>query len=666
MLTISQRVVGATVFVVILAIVAVPASAAKLRVEAFAKLPEYEDMDLSPDGTRLAAIYNRHGETIIYTRTVSDPKINPIVATDNQTYKINWIKWANNDYLAMSFRFPSQVNAAGGTEYTSSRLMVVKWDDPSTIRPLVTPLEDSYFVPQFQDNVIDWLPDEEDWIAAAVDMEKPGSLSLYKFRISEDGKKVIHAANRGRIIRWVMDRNHTPRVYTTFDKETYKIFYRKSVDDSYKIGWKFEALSDKIVTPLGFSVNPNVLYVTAYRDGFRSLFSVDLSDPNLPMVLVHAREEYDVPNRLIQSRWRGGAVGVLSPTDESSYYLWDEEYAAFDASINRALPDTRNYIVDMSDDGETYLLYVVSDDTPGRYFFGNRTTKQISMIASSYPLLDGMDLPDMTKVTYTARDGLEIEAFLTIPLGGEDRKLPTILFPHGGPIASDTGHFDYWTQFFANRGYAVLQMNFRGSSGYGFDFMEAGLRNWGLQMQDDIHDGLSWLVEEGIADPDRVCIVGGSFGGYAALMGAVKSPKTFRCAVSFAGVSDIEMLLKDSRRFSNRKIVEKQIGDLKKDRDQLRATSPRQHAEKIQIPIMLAHGSEDRVVPIEQSEVMAKALEKAGKSFKFMVFEEGDHYLSKEEYRVRLFRMMDIFLARHLTTPPIRSENAENTSEPPE
>ena len=177
-------------------------------------------------------------------------------------------------------------------------------------------------------------------------------------------------------------------------------------------------------------------------------------------------------------------------------------------------------------------------------------------------------------------------------------------------------------------------------------------------MQDDIHDGLAWFIEEGITDPERVCVVGGSFGGYAALMGAVKSPDAFRCAVSFAGVSDIEMLLKESKRYSNRKVVEKQIGDLKKDRNRLRATSPRLHAEKIQIPIMLAHGSEDRVVPIEQSEVMAKALDKAGKSFNFLVFDDGDHYLSKEEYRVRLFRMMDIFLARHL-------KKASNPSETP-
>ncbi|MCU0302509.1 MAG: S9 family peptidase [Thermoanaerobaculales bacterium] len=639
--------------VVLCAIIAVPviADPSRLRVEAFARLPEYVDMDLSPDGTRLAAIVNRNGETVVYTRSVADSKINPLVSTDNHTYRINWIRWANNDYLAISLRFPSQVLAARGADYMSSRMMIVKWNDPSTIRPLFTPAEDAPFIPQFQDRVVDWLADEDDWIALAIDLDQPGSLSLYRFRISKEERKVLHAASRGRIVDWVLDEDHVPRVYVNLDKAEYRVFYRRAGEDSYSLGWKYEALSDQEVTPLGFSSDPNLLYVTAYKDGFRALFSVDLARSDLPMTLVHARSRSDVSERLIRSVWRGGAVGVLSPTDESSYHLWDTEYAAFDAAINRALPDTRNYIVDMSDDGEIYLLYVISGDSPGRYFYGNRSTKQVSVIASSYPMLDGLDLPEMKRVEYTARDGTEIEAFLTLPAGAGEKRLPTILFPHGGPISATTDHFDYWTQFFANRGYAVFQMNFRGSSGYGYDFLKSGLKGWGLQMQDDISDGLSWLIEEGVTDPGRVCIVGGSYGGYAALMGAVKSPTSYRCAVSFAGISDIEMLVKNSKQYSDHEVVERMVGDLKTDREQMRSTSPRRQAEKIVIPVLLAHGSDDRVVPIEQSEVMAEALEKAGKTVKFMVFEGGDHYLSKEQHRLSFFRIMDLFLAQHLATP---------------
>lgn len=642
----------AACLVILATVEAANAQDSRLRVEAFARLPEYTDMDLSPDGSRLAAIINRAGQTTVYTRTVTDPKIYPLLSTDNTTHKINWIKWANNDYLVVSLRYPSQVEATGGTKFTSSRMLVVKWNDPSSFRPIIPPDEEALFIPQFQDRVVDWLPEDEDWITVAVDLDEPLSLSLYKFRISKDGKKVVSATSGGRIVDWVLDRNHVPRVYTDFQDNKYRIFYRPHANDAYRVGWKFESFSEDAVTPIAFSNDPNTLFVTANKDGYRALFSVDLTVDDLPMTLVHARDGFDVSDRLLQSNWRGGVVGVQSPSDDSSYFLWDEEFAAFDASINRALPDTKNFITDMSDDGTTYLLYAVGSDTPGRYYYGNRKTRQVSIVASSYPMLDGVELPKMQPVTYTARDGLEIEGFLTLPLGVEPKQLPTILLPHGGPIAADIDYFDYWTQFFANRGYAVLQMNFRGSSGYGHDFMTAGLKNWGLQMQDDIDDGLKWLIEQEIADKNRVCIVGGSYGGYAALMGVAKSPDLYRCAVSFAGISDLEMLVKNSKRYADRKVVQAMIGSLRDDRDQLRANSPRRLASAIKAPILLAHGNADRVVPVEQTEVMAKALEEAGVPFQLMVFEDGDHHLSKEEDRLRLFRMMDLFLAQNLAQTP--------------
>jgi dipeptidyl aminopeptidase/acylaminoacyl peptidase len=633
----------------------------RLRVEAFARLPEYTDMDLSPDGSRLAAVINRGGQTTVFTRTVTDPKIYPLLSTDNKTHKVNWIKWANDDHVVVSVRFPSQLNATGGTKFTSSRMLVAKWNDPSTFRAIIPPDEEALFIPQFQDRVVDWLPEEEDWIIVAVDLDVPLSLSLYKFRISKDGKKVVSAASGGRIVDWVLDGNHVPRVYTNFQDNEYRINYRPQADSSYKLGWKFDAYSEDEVTPLAFAKDPDTLYVTANKDGYRALFSVDLSAEDLPMTLVHARSGYDVPERLLRSTWRGGVVGVLSPGDDSSYHLWDEEYAAFDGSINRALPDTENFIIDMSHDGTAYLLYVVGSDTPGRFYYGDRETKQVSVVGSSYPMLEGLDLPEMKRVSYAARDGLEIEAFLTLPLDVEAKDLPTIILPHGGPIAADTDHFDYWTQFFANRGYAVLQMNFRGSSGYGHDFMMAGMKSWGLQMQDDIHDGLKWMIDQEITDKNRVCIVGGSYGGYAALMGVAKAPDLFKCAVSFAGISDLEMLVKNSRRYADSKLVQATIGHLRQDRDKLRANSPRRLAGAIEAPILLAHGDADRVVPVEQSELMAKALEEAGKTFQLLVFEDGDHHLSKEEHRLRLFRMMDLFLARHLAAPTAPKSNEAAT-----
>lgn len=249
-------------------------------------------------------------------------------------------------------------------------------------------------------------------------------------------------------------------------------------------------------------------------------------------------------------------------------------------------------------------------------------------------------------VHYKARDGLEIEAYLTLTKSHKPgEKLPTVIFPHGGPMASDTDRFDYWTQFFANRGYAVLQMNFRGSSDYGFDFMKAGLKGWGLAMQNDIEDGAHWMIAEGYTDPHKMCIVGASYGGYAAMMGAAKSPKLFRCAISFAGVSDLAGLVRAHHNFINYKVVKEQIGDDTRDLEQ---RSPVTFAKQIEIPVLLIHGDRDRNVRVHQSELMDKALLAAGKDVTYVELKTGDHYLSREEDRIATFKAMDTFLAKYL------------------
>jgi dipeptidyl aminopeptidase/acylaminoacyl peptidase len=297
-----------------------------------------------------------------------------------------------------------------------------------------------------------------------------------------------------------------------------------------------------------------------------------------------------------------------------------------------------------------YLLFSSGNKRPGVYYLGDRNTEMVVPIGSTYPQLHAVDLAGKKIVRYKARDGIDIQGYLTLPNNVEAHNLPTIIFPHGGPISSDDTDFDYWTEFFASRGYAVLQMDFRGSAGYGHEFLAAGLKQWGLQMQDDIVDGTRWLIDNGIADKNRLCIVGASYGGYAALMGAAKTPDLYRCAISFAGVSDLRALLEYQSHFTSAKVAEQQIGRWWEDRAQLKATSPRLLAEQIKIPILLVHGTKDRSVPFEQSELMAAALKDAGKTYQFIKQEDGDHFLSNYENRLQLFEAMDKFLAQQLGT----------------
>jgi len=271
--------------------------------------------------------------------------------------------------------------------------------------------------------------------------------------------------------------------------------------------------------------------------------------------------------------------------------------------------------------------------------------KSLKIIAYKYSKLAPDLLSKKEKVSYKARDGLAIEGYLTLPKGDKTENLPTIIFPHGGPISYDGSGFDYWTQYFANKGYAVFQMNFRGSSGYGHDFMKQGIASWGQAMQDDVEDGTRWLINEGIADKGKVCIIGASYGGYAALMGGVKTPDLYQCIVSFAGVSDVEQLVKSHRRYTNYDIVKKQIGS---DYDKLWDASPLKHAKKITKPVLLIHGSKDRVVDHDHSEDMYSKLKRKKKTVKYIELEGADHYLSNNGHRLETFNAIDQFLDKYL------------------
>jgi len=307
-----------------------------------------------------------------------------------------------------------------------------------------------------------------------------------------------------------------------------------------------------------------------------------------------------------------------------------------------------NHIVS-SDRNETrHIIYSRSPIHPGTYYLRAGEEGTLTKISDTYPELDPTNLVGKRPVTYTARDGLAIRGYLTLPKGEREGPLPAVIFPHGGPGTRDYLTFDLWTEFLASRGYAVLQMNFRGSAGYGNKFYQAGLKGWGLEMQDDITDGTKWLIEQGIADADRICILGASYGGYASLMGAVKTPNLYRCAVSFAGVSDLRMLLHHSWKFTTKAFVKAQIGDPGKGRKRLIATSPVRQVERVEIPILIAHGDRDRVVLIQQSEAMVKALKKKGKDYEYLRLTHGDHNLSLQENRTLFFERLEAFLGKHL------------------
>ena len=305
--------------------------------------------------------------------------------------------------------------------------------------------------------------------------------------------------------------------------------------------------------------------------------------------------------------------------------------------------------VDRTADGGKILFNASSSSDPGNLLIVEQGQEPISL-GQLHPQLNPEDLGIVIGVEYTARDGQTIPGFLTIPPSitnaAQLKKLPFIVLPHGGPYARDSKRFDYFAQFFATRGYGVLQMNFRGSAGYGKTFKESGRQNW-VVMQDDVEDGTRWLVSEGLADPKRICIVGWSYGGYAALMGAAKNTDLYNCSVSMAGLTDIRDFIRDQKKYRFGKFAAKNFfGNGLEDKDDVKDNSPVKLADQIRIPLFLAHGTKDQAVHFDQFTRMKSALKKAPTNVTYMEFRGGDHYLSSQKDRQEFLTGLEAFLIK--------------------
>ena len=292
--------------------------------------------------------------------------------------------------------------------------------------------------------------------------------------------------------------------------------------------------------------------------------------------------------------------------------------------------------------------------SPGAFHLLDLKSGRLEWLADRAPWIKPAEMSPVQPVRYKARDGLEIPAYLTVPRGSAGKRVPLVVVVHGGPwIHGENGAFDPEAQFFASRGYAVLQPNFRGSTGYGWKHLSAAFRQWGLAMQDDITDGVRWAVEQGIADGERVCIYGASYGGYAALMGLAKTPELYRCGVNYVGVTDIATMLTATwSDFAYSDFIayvsKDMIGDASRDAAALAAVSPAKQAAKIRAPVLMAYGAADRRVPLVHGNLMKSALDAAGKKYEWIVMDGEGHGFRKPENRDAFYGAVERFLRAHL------------------
>ncbi len=353
-------------------------------------------------------------------------------------------------------------------------------------------------------------------------------------------------------------------------------------------------------------------------------------------------------DRVFRNRRTGEIIGYLRGSPTIELVLFDDALAAKARNLRKTFSSYNNRMVDWTPDFDEVIVRIDGNQESGTYLTVDLAARKADAVAYERPNIGPAQVGPISKVEYTASDGLKMDGILTLPPGREPSKLPLVMLPHGGPHSHDSEIFDWWAQAFASRGYAVFQPNFRGSTNRDIAFIQAGYGEWGGKMQSDISDGLAALAEKGIIDPSRACIVGASYGGYAALAGVTLQQGLYRCAVSVNGVSDVSLMSRIERRESGdskiaARSLERQLGP----RSRYREISPRHNAEKADAPILLIHGRDDTVVAYDQSLKMADALKDEGKSYEFVELEGEDHWLSLGKTRKALLAAAMDFVQRH-------------------
>jgi dipeptidyl aminopeptidase/acylaminoacyl peptidase len=635
-------------------------------VEAFARLPAYDAPRLSPDGKHFAIIQAVKGlpAAIIYDLSGAGAKPAAIGSDD---WIVADIEWAKNDRLAVSakksYEVPGDdrvrtwvrqftVSVSGGdaailnhnqlslnANVTGAGIIDSDLDDP-----------DKIFVPLFRYNFLN-----EDSHAAGRSPDEIDNFQLDLLVVdARTGDSHSFMAGNPNTVAWYMDGHG--HVVARIDRTKHPLedhlkFYDGA--DWHDAG-TFDATADKGSGLVGLSEDGKSAVFQGYNDqGFLAVTTASLAKPG-DRSLLFANEHYDIDDEL-EDEWTGRVVGARYADDRMQYVFFDGAREALQRGLELAFPGVSAHAVSSDSARDRVIVEVEGPKKPVTYYYLDRTTHQAEMIAASYPELSEADLGEMKPYPYKARDGLDIHAYVTLPPGSVGKNVPLVVMPHGGPDARDALGFDWMAQFFANRGYAVFQPNYRGSSGYGAKFTDAGLQQWGLKMQDDITDGVKKLIADGIVDPKRVCIVGASYGGYAALAGATFTPDLYACAVSDAGISDLPVALQTERNDFGRdsSVVSfwtSRIGSAYDDSDKLRATSPARHADQVKCPVLLMHGEGDTTVRIKQSEIEYDALMAAKKNVQFIRVPGEDHYFTRASTRAQFLTEVEKFLAAHIGT----------------
>ena len=599
----------------------------EISVEDFMKSPGNFGYQLSPDGNYITFSSAWENRSNVFVKKMGDDS-EPIRVSSSKDRDIAGSFWKDDTLL--------YVKDKGGDENFHIYSTTFNGTEEKDLTPY----------PNVTVGLLSNLQGVKDEILIMMNKEDATVFDVYKLNV-KTGKTTHVAKNPGNISNWLADRNGNVRVAVESDGVVGTILYRDSEKDEFKPFIELEAGDE--VMPLAFSKDNKYIYATSNKG--RDKVEVVKYDLEGNEEVIMSNKEVDVAGVLYNPEQDKLLYGAYI-TDKPHYQFFDENFEKLFRKIQDKLGvhESELGINDYNKEMTKFIVSVSSDTVYGKYYYYDSVTDKLTELDTLSPWLKSEELAEMHPISYKSRDGLTINGYLTLPKNKEAKNLPLIVNPHGGPWARDMWGFNPEVQLLANRGYAVLQVNFRSSTGYGKEFLQAGNKQWGLKIQDDITDGVQWAIDQGIADPKRIGIYGASFGGYATLAGITFTPDLYAAAVDYVGVSNIFTLLNTIPPYweTMREMLYERVGHPEKDKELLTAASPVFHADKITTPLFVAQGANDPRVNKAESDQIVEALRARGVDVEYMLKENEGHGFLNEENKIEFYNAMLKFLDSHL------------------
>lgn len=598
----------------------------KIPIEDFFRNPEKSSFQISPDGSYFSFMAPYKNRMNIFIQKVDASEAQRITSVEERD--IAGYTWANDNRLLF-------LKDVGGDE--NYALYGVDRDGKNELA--LTEFEG------VQTHLIDDLEEQEEHILVGLNKRDARVHDPYRLNI-KTGELELLAENPGNISSWMCDHNGQLRVAIATDGVNSSLLFRNNEEDEFEV--ILTTNFKESMSPQFFTFDNQKLYSISNLG--RDKAAAVIFDPESKKEeLLFEHHEVDVAS-ITFSKKNKSLTYYSYITDRSHKEFVDKEVEIWFVKLEKRMEGYTIGIADSNKAEDQFIIRSYSDKSRGAYYFYDLKSDKLKLLVEISPWIKEAEMAEMRSVRFKSRDGLSLNGYLSLPLNSKNKKIPIVINPHGGPWARDYWGFNSEVQFLVNRGYGVLQINFRGSTGYGREFLEASFKQWGQKMQEDLADGVQWLIDDGIADQNRVGIYGGSYGGYATLAGLAFHSNIYKCGVDYVGVSNLFTFIETIPPYWENylEMLYEMVGHPEKDKEMLHKYSPALNAEKIKAPLLIAQGANDPRVKKSESDQMVEAMRKKGVDVEYLVKDNEGHGFSNEENRFEFYRTMERFFSKHL------------------